>query len=243
MGLEDELFNKYMLIRQMVEAVRNKNTSKAGPLGDTTRGRGRVLALLKHQDGVSTKDMATVMGIRVSSLNEVLGKMEKEGYVERTPSPDDRRVMLVWLTEKGNAIELPNQNLPELLFGSLNQSAQNQLCMYFEQMISALQDDLEKDGEDVVAARGKRKEFFEGQMKSHKRTEAKAQKSDQEQQVAQTQQPEQASTAQQEPTVKPAPQPVFQAQEPKPAPVPISFTADGTPIAPPVPPLTPPTAG
>ena len=51
MGREDELFDKYMLIRQMTEAVRNKNTSKAGPLGDTTRGRGRVLALLKQKDG------------------------------------------------------------------------------------------------------------------------------------------------------------------------------------------------
>ena len=81
MGREGELFDKYMLIRQMVEAVRNKNTSKLGPLGDTTRGRGRVLALLKQKDGVSTKEMATVMGIRVSSLNEVLGKMEKDGKI------------------------------------------------------------------------------------------------------------------------------------------------------------------
>lgn len=161
MGREDELFDKYMLIRQMTEAVRNKNTSKAGPLGDTTRGRGRVLALLKQKDGVSTKDMATIMGIRVSSLNEVLGKMEKEGYVERTPSPDDRRVMLVWLTDKGKAIQLPDQNLPQVLFGALNQGAQNQLCMYFEQMISSLQNELEEEGEAMKEAREQRSEFFE----------------------------------------------------------------------------------
>lgn len=161
MGREDELFDKYMLIRQMTEAVRNKNTSKTGPLGDTTRGRGRVLALLKQKDGVSTKDMATIMGIRVSSLNEVLGKMEKEGYVERTPSPDDRRVMLVWLTDKGKAIQLPDQNLPQVLFGALNQGAQNQLCMYFEQMISSLQNELEEEGEAMKEAREQRSEFFE----------------------------------------------------------------------------------
>lgn len=161
MGREDELFDKYMLIRQMVEAVRNKNTSKAGPLGDTTRGRGRVLALLKQKDGVSTKEMATVMGIRVSSLNEVLGKMEKDGFVERSASPDDRRVMLVWLTDKGKAIELPDQNMPQIIFGTLNQGAQNQLCMYFEQMISSLQGELEEEGEAIKEAREQRSEFFE----------------------------------------------------------------------------------
>ena len=153
MGREDELFDKYMLIRQMTEAVRNKNMAATGPLGDTTRGRGRVLALLKQKDGISTKDMATIMGIRVSSLNEVLGKMEKEGYVERTASPDDRRVMLVWLTDKGKAIELPDQKLPQILFGTLSQGAQNQLCMHFEQMIASLQGELEEEGEAVKEAR------------------------------------------------------------------------------------------
>lgn len=179
MGREDELFDKYMLIRQMTEAVRNKNTSKAGPLGDTTRGRGRVLALLKQKDGVSTKDMATIMGIRVSSLNEVLGKMEKEGYVERTPSPDDRRVMLVWLTDKGKAIQLPDQNLPQVLFGALNQGAQNQLCMYFEQMISSLQNELEEEGEAMKEAREQRSEFFETakQEQNEQQTQSAAQTS------------------------------------------------------------------
>lgn len=243
MGLEDELFNKYMLIRQMLDAVRNKNTSKAGPLGDTTRGRGRVLALLKHQDGVSTKDMATVMGIRVSSLNEVLSKMEKEGYVERTPSPDDRRVMLVWLTDKGKAVQLPNQNLPSLLFGSLTQSAQNQMSVYFEQMISALQDDLENEGENVKEARDKRKEFFDGQMKRQPKAKAKtqeasqAQPAQQEQKSAQAQPSQQVSGGQTAQPIKPAPQPVVQQPAVKPAPAPVTVrTADGTPVAPPVPP-------
>lgn len=161
MGREDELFDKYMLIRQMTEAVRNKNMAATGPLGDTTRGRGRVLALLKQKDGISTKDMATIMGIRVSSLNEVLGKMEKEGYVERTASPDDRRVMLVWLTDKGKAIELPDQKLPQILFSTLSQGAQNQLCMHFEQTIASLQGELEEEGEAVKEAREQRTEFFE----------------------------------------------------------------------------------
>ncbi|MEI3377188.1 MAG: MarR family transcriptional regulator [Coriobacteriales bacterium] len=214
MGREDELFDKYMLIRQMVEAVRNKNTSKAGPLGDTTRGRGRVLALLKQKDGVSTKEMATVMGIRVSSLNEVLSKMEKDGFVERSASPDDRRVMLVWLTDKGKAIELPDQHMPQIIFGTLNQGAQNQLCMYFEQMISSLQGELEEEGEAIKEAREQRSEFFE----SAKQGQA-SQQQVQSQPAAQTQ----ASSA------------------PRPAP---AAPPTGAPFAPPTPPVsTPPRIG
>ncbi len=214
MGREDELFDKYMLIRQMVEAVRNKNTSKAGPLGDTTRGRGRVLALLKQKDGVSTKEMATVMGIRVSSLNEVLSKMEKDGFVERSASPDDRRVMLVWLTDKGKAIELPDQHMPQIIFGTLNQGAQNQLCMYFEQMISSLQGELEEEGEAIKEAREQRSEFFES---------AKQEQTSQQQAQSQPAAQAQVSSA------------------PRPAP---AAPPTGAPFAPPTPPVsTPPRIG
>lgn len=203
MGREDELFDKYMLIRQMTEAVRNKSIAEAGPLGDTTRGRGRVLSLLKQRDGVSTKELATVMGIRVSSLNEVLGKMEKEGYVERTASPDDRRVMLVWLTDTGKAVELPGQNLPGILFSTLNQGAQNQLCLYFEQMIAALQSELGAEGEEIKEARVERSEFF-GQVKQ-------AHEEDQQAQVQNTQQAQPATAPRPAPTVPggvPVPPPV-----------------------------------
>ena len=214
MGREGELFDKYMLIRQMVEAVRNKNTSKLGPLGDTTRGRGRVLALLKQKDGVSTKEMATVMGIRVSSLNEVLGKMEKDGYVERSASPDDRRVMLVWLTDKGKAVELPDQKMPEIIFGELNQGAQNQLCMYFEQMISSLQNELGEEGDAAKEAREQRNEFFESAKQAHA------------EQTTQASQP----AAQTQPSAAP---------RPAPAAPPV-----GSPLVPPIPPVsTPPRIG
>lgn len=214
MGREGELFDKYMLIRQMVEAVRNKNTSKLGPLGDTTRGRGRVLALLKQKDGVSTKEMATVMGIRVSSLNEVLGKMEKDGYVERSASPDDRRVMLVWLTDKGKAVELPDQKMPEIIFGKLNQGAQNQLCMYFEQMISSLQSELGEEGDAAKEAREQRNEFFESAKQAH--------------------------TGQQAQVSQPAAQPQPSAA-PRPAP---AAPPTGSPLVPPTPPVnTPPRIG
>lgn len=172
MGREDELFEKYMLIRQLADAVRNKNMAQAGPLGDTTRGRGRVLSLLKQHDGVSTKEMASIMGIRVSSLNEVLGKMEKEGYVERFPSPDDRRVMLVWLTDKGREAKLPDQKLPELMFGSFELGPQNQMCMYFEQIISSLQNELDDEVDALRIAREQRAEFFERAKEEHEEKDA-----------------------------------------------------------------------
>ena len=154
------------------------------------------------------------MGIRVSSLNEVLGKMEKDGYVERSASPDDRRVMLVWLTDKGKAVELPDQKMPEIIFGKLNQGAQNQLCMYFEQMISSLQNELGEEGDAAKEAREQRNEFFESAKQAHA------------EQTTQASQP----AAQTQPSAAP---------RPAPAAPPV-----GSPLVPPIPPVsTPPRIG
>lgn len=65
---------------------RNIGQETFGDMADVTRGQGRVLTVLQNTDNISTKDLAYVMGIRQQSLNELLKKLEKKGYVVRKPS-------------------------------------------------------------------------------------------------------------------------------------------------------------
>ncbi len=99
--IKTELFEKLSKLQWLMHRLQLKKSSENGPMADKTRGQGRILALLKLQDGISTKDLSYLLGIRVSSLNELLAKMEKTGYITREPSETDRRIMLVKLTEKG----------------------------------------------------------------------------------------------------------------------------------------------
>ena len=71
---------------------------------DTTRGQGRILAALKLKDGIATRELAYVLGIRVPSLNEALSKLENAGHIVREPDPRDRRVQLITLTDSGRAL-------------------------------------------------------------------------------------------------------------------------------------------
>lgn len=160
MATYEELFEKYMVVRQMTEAVHKKNC-KRGAMGDATRGRGRVLSLLRLRDCVSTKDIAEVMGIRVTSLNEVLGKMENDGLIERVPSEDDKRIMLVKLTEAGRTVELPKRKMPKLLFGIFDEDDQAQLGAYFDRMIESLEGELGEDAASIMhKARERQAELF-----------------------------------------------------------------------------------
>lgn len=98
-----ELYEKLSRLQWLLQRHHMMNHAEHGPFADTTRGQGRVLAMLKIQPEISTKDLSYLLGIKVASLNELLGKLEKGGYIERKPAEADKRVMMIHLTEKGKS--------------------------------------------------------------------------------------------------------------------------------------------
>ncbi len=61
------------------------------------------LAMLSESDDRTLRmsELATQVNASLSRLSHVISKLEKRGWVARTPSPDSRRVTLVTLTEEG----------------------------------------------------------------------------------------------------------------------------------------------
>ena len=106
MDQEKREFNeKFMELLYSIRKFHMLSHKNVSPLQDTSRGQGRILAMLRLKSKITAKDLSYILGIRQQSLNETLQKLEKEGYIVRTPSPKDRRVMLISLTEKGNEIK------------------------------------------------------------------------------------------------------------------------------------------
>ena len=55
-------------------------------------------------DGISVSELGERVSLDSSTLTGIIDRMERSGYVERRPNPDDRRSVLVFLT--ANAHEL-----------------------------------------------------------------------------------------------------------------------------------------
>ena len=156
-----DLVEKFMKLQGLLHKKKFRSTMKQGPMGDSSRGQGRILAFLKMKDGVSTKDMSYVLGVRVSSLNEILSKLEKGGYIEREPSEEDKRVMLIKLTEKGRN-ESRAESEPYGLFDCLTEEEQVILGGYFDRITAQLEEELaEADPEEFERMCAKKKEALQ----------------------------------------------------------------------------------
>ncbi|MDR1066374.1 MAG: MarR family transcriptional regulator [Clostridiales bacterium] len=141
-----ELFEKLSRLQWMLHKHHLRGYAENGPMANPTRGQGRILAMLKMRDGVSAKDLSYLLSIRVSSLNELLAKLEKNGYIVREPSEVDKRVMLVKLTEKGR-----NERQQDFsdMFSCLLEDEQKTFGQYLDRVIASFAMELGDDDDDT----------------------------------------------------------------------------------------------
>ena len=65
------------------------------------RGQGRVLALLKLKPEINQRELKFLLNMSKQGIAEIISKLEKNGYVTREASEDDKRVMTIKLTDEG----------------------------------------------------------------------------------------------------------------------------------------------
>lgn len=141
-----ELYKKLGHIGRLTHLWAAQQRERTGPRRiDTTRGQGRILAALKLKDGIATRELAYVLGIRVPSLNEALSKLENAGYIVREPDPRDRRVQLITLTDSGRALtNQMGEGEPEgdNIFEVLTEQERANLNDYLDRLIARMHEDL-----------------------------------------------------------------------------------------------------
>ena len=170
--MNNELYEKLARFQWLLHKQQLRGYAGGGHLADRARGQGRILAALQMKDGISTKDLSYLLGLAVSSLNEFLSKLEKGGYITREASEQDKRVMLVKLTEKGKKQE----EQPEFtefgdVFACLTEEEQTTFGELLDKMIDALQTKFGFDDEEAIerlrAANAEHNRMFAHLMDAH----------------------------------------------------------------------------
>ena len=145
---EKDLLKKFYQLTWLLRRSMIGHLREHGPMGAPYQGQGRILSLLKLKPEISQKDLEHILNIRSQSLGELLTKLERSGYITRTPSDVDRRGMDIRLTESGKAVTeqdvAPAQH--ESIFEILNEKEQTTLSDYLERLIKNLEEQQAKSG-------------------------------------------------------------------------------------------------
>lgn len=148
-----ELLKRLFELAWLLRRRSMRHLREHGPMGAPHQGQGRILALLKLKPEMSQKELSTILDIRAQSLGELLAKLERSGLIERSPSEEDRRAMIVRLTEAGRAAAEQGLGFEtaDSLFDCLSAEEQAAFADYVRRLIEALGEEL---GEDEEGPRG-----------------------------------------------------------------------------------------
>lgn len=89
-------------------------------------------------DGITISELGDRVSLDSSTLTGIIDRMEKSGYVERRPNPDDRRSALVFLTEKARKLGPHILEFADELDSTLKQHLSKKDIATFEKVLRAL---------------------------------------------------------------------------------------------------------
>jgi len=143
------LMEKFFRAVGLMHRYNYRNIAEFGPFANPHRGQGRVLGILKMQPEISQKELGYLLDMRAQSLSELLAKLEKAGFITRSVSKDDQRVMNIKLTKKGLAAANSSQEKSEEddFFSFLNAEETKTLNSILDKLITELESKT-KIGED-----------------------------------------------------------------------------------------------
>ncbi|MEV3986502.1 MarR family transcriptional regulator [Nonomuraea sp. NPDC049758] len=99
----------YALIMVM-KTHRNRMAAALAPLGLHT-GQELLLNQLWRQDGLTQGELIARLGVEPPTVTKTLQRLERAGFVHRSPDPDRPRVGRVHLTEAGRALREPVEEI------------------------------------------------------------------------------------------------------------------------------------
>jgi DNA-binding MarR family transcriptional regulator len=68
-------------------------------------GQPSMLRTLWAQEGLTHTELARHLRVQPATITKMIKRMEKAGFLERRPDPEDQRVSHVYLTEAGRAVQ------------------------------------------------------------------------------------------------------------------------------------------
>ncbi len=78
---------------------------KAWKVEEINPAQGRILFFLWQHDGISIQEVSRMTSLEKSTLTSMLDRLEASGHIRRVPSREDRRKILIEVTDKDTSLK------------------------------------------------------------------------------------------------------------------------------------------
>jgi DNA-binding MarR family transcriptional regulator len=118
---------------------------KPSVIAGLTRSEYELLATLMlnlddEKTALSVTEISSLLQITPAGVTHLINPLEEAGYIERRPAPNDRRIVLIGLTDKGTeAAEVLMAEIQKQLIGLINHLGEEDSQTFFRLLSRALE--------------------------------------------------------------------------------------------------------
>lgn len=127
----------YQIVPKLYDAMRRDLGGKKESCG-LRHGQPRILDFLYRNDGCMQREFCDEFSLEASTISNLLVSMEKDGLLRRERNPLSPRVVNVYITEEGKAVQRQLENvydqLEELAFRGISPEEQGQLLAVLQKI-------------------------------------------------------------------------------------------------------------
>lgn len=91
-------------VNQLARQFARELHQRIAPLG-VVPGQFAQLLALYEDDGITQQELCDIVEIEQPTMANTLGRMERDGLIERRPHPSDGRKWLIYLTDNARRLE------------------------------------------------------------------------------------------------------------------------------------------
>jgi MarR family transcriptional regulator, organic hydroperoxide resistance regulator len=109
-------------------------------------GQDHLLAALWAQDGRTPGEVAAAVNVTTPAVTKLATRLAESGLLERRPDPHDNRLVRLWLTPAGRALQKPveaeRQHLEDRITATLTKTERAQLMKALTKICQTLVDEV-----------------------------------------------------------------------------------------------------
>jgi DNA-binding MarR family transcriptional regulator len=109
-----------------------------------------VLSMLQRHGDVPMSRLADLIDVSLSNATGLIDRMEERGYVERVRVPDDRRVVIVRMTDEGRRVMDDMESLREHTFRTVLDRLSEEQLRGIDQATADLRDAITADADPAT---------------------------------------------------------------------------------------------
>jgi DNA-binding MarR family transcriptional regulator len=113
---------------------------------DINSAQGRILFPLWREDGISIAELSKKTALGKSTLTSMLDRLEESGHIKRVHSKEDRRKILIFLTEENKTVSekylAVSKKMIDIFYENFSSDEIEDLEKYLERILGNLENNI-----------------------------------------------------------------------------------------------------